>query len=803
MGANQSYEGEITHEGCKGAHSSKHYKQEQQTRTGADKLHKNADGVGKKHKAKPGPPHKPKVSEVTHNSITVSWQPPRYNLHSPSNGATVIAYTVEMTQLSTGNGKTHSNHGKLHQGHWVTLTKVCQASSYSAKDLSPDSTYAFRVRAENVHGVGKPSAPSEPTTTHMFESTADSLSLASVPAGSPNSSCPLERSYAPSSPTSLSPADGQGSVGAPRLRRRHSFNVHLDGGAVTKIVNHSDVVLTNHDSSNNPSAMSHSHSCHASISPPNSTTSSSSMSTLSPSSAMSSGFNFNHRYSERRKASSASSGDRSPRLYERSHNTSHPSASVTSLCRKNSYNTSSQGRKISLPILLPGTGTDSLTRMRESRSSLRSNVSDVQAGEGQGHGASGSHEIMVVTVGRSSNSKSARRLSNGSVGSGTTTNSNGSSSNNSRKGSGNKDRLSRTSIGSGGSEVTSSRMSLDDSIPLDASRGIRTSLASSESSSAAVVSSSSGERECGGRCGSYPSLSGRSSRSDATLSNSKDGSKDSLCDLGSSNRSTSSVGEDMVDSGESRGLDNNFRPLNEYDDEKLRSFTNYNNVKDIDMKDGSEKILSENRTKQIDLENCDDIYKLKEELKNFEFTEENLRFHDMGHNFVHHKNHHNVHHVDPQHDTNGSLEKGSYYASLENPWEKEASTNGLSERILAAPVCDDIKMALYARDMSDTSAPGFPLTNADTSSHTTGDLDSYEPQADFSTSVYGGAGDFRTLRSVLQSSSMFVKAQRFSPDVVGVVVGEGGDTCRTLTRARLTTIADADEDEDAVRITTL
>ncbi|RUS90385.1 hypothetical protein EGW08_001880, partial [Elysia chlorotica] len=687
--------------------------------------------------AKPGHPHKPKVQDATSSSLTLSWQPPRCTPgHIQGQTSAILAYTVEMIRLSTGSGKNNQGgkHGaKFSSGHWTVLTKSCQATSYTAKNLAPDSTYAFRVRAENLYGVGKPSVPSGPATTCMFESTSDTAVFPSpgenptisVSRASPERSLEHELPAPPSPSCPPSPPELLGRSGH-RLRRRHSFNVHLDGGAVNKIVNHSDVVLSSPENSvsisRNPSfKMSQSRSCHTTLFP-----------------------------------------------------------------------NSSQGRKISLPILLPGTGTESLSRLRESRTSLRSSVPDVQSDLDQS--GSRPHEVMLVTVGRAKGKSPSAATPEAHSTDSLATATEG-------RRFPNKDRYSRASTGSGSgeSEVTSSRMSLEDSASSsEASGGIRTSTMSS-GSSGAMTSNSSGEGVTeGGRCSSYNSLSLRSNRSDATLSNSKDGSKDSLCDLASSNHSSIGDGntEDVDNSqcytmlieGLIGGGDNN------HDDHKLLNLNN--NIGDANTRPCSEDFLIPQ-----DLDNTDDIYKLKEQLRNFEITEENLRFHDLGHSMNCYKSCFNGHCT--QNGLNGEIpsENDSYYASLENPWEKDTTSSGISDRILAAPFCDDIKMALYARDLPEDCALQIAANKTAPSPNGLRAHSAKSPT--LCASPYGEAGDFRTLRSVLQSSNMFVKAQRFSPNVVGVVVGEEGDTCRTLTRAPLTTIADADEDEDPVRVTTL
>lgn len=798
MGANQSYEGRTNHDGgilevnvpSNINNNNNHKVRLGQQLARANKHRKMAEsGGGKKHRAKPGPPHKPRIVETTHDSITLAWQPPRCNPalnHSSSSpSSSILAYVVEMTKYIAGKSKGSQGSGsegsgilKQKPGQWVVLTKTCQATSYSARDLEPDTTYAFRVRAENLYGVGKPSVPSDTATTRMYETTTRD-SFLFTPTETPQiclSPAPLsEKPYVHGLPSPTSSTSSHSplpqrleNIGGHRLGRRHSFNVHLDGGAVNKIANHSDLVVPNTDNPPKPSfKMPQSQSCHDSLSP-ESLSSASSFSSKSSTSLLPSGFSPKHRFSERRRAGNgeAVSGDRTHRLFERAANPSHPSGSLTSLCRKNSY-TGSRGapspfgqnsRKISLPILLPGTGTASLSKLRESRTSLRSSVSDVNSGKG-------APEVMLVTVDRGHGK--SKRNSHGSLGS--TDNI-----------CANKDRYSRTSSsnGSGGSEVNSSQVSLEESVlsASEVSRGLM-------DNSASGINGTYKEGFVGGsRCGSYNSLSVRSSRSNVTLSNSKDGSKDSLCDeLTSSNHSSVGGGNpDDVDSVSTlQNVHTNKLQSLENNEEKNGHITNT-----ISEKQQLGSFLNPN-----EFDNCDDIYKLKEQLRNFAMTEENLRFHDLGQSMNCHRNR-----------LNGSekfaTENGSYYASLENPWEKEDSSgSGLSERILAAPFCDDIKMALYARDLPENSALKFGSANSAACNRV-----AHHPQ---SATRCGDTGDFRTLRSVLQSSNMFVKAQRFSPDVVGVIVGDESDTCRMLTRAPLTTIADADEDDDPVRITTI
>nr|KAG5714808.1 hypothetical protein BaRGS_000296 [Batillaria attramentaria] len=136
-------------------------------------------------------PHHHKGASVGHNS-----------------GCTVFAYTVELTTPDKNKDK-----------EWTTLTKSCQGNSYQVKNLTPNSEYIFRVRAENIHGVSKPSRPSDPVQTKMYEMD--------------------DKTYGTSS------SDDR-LKNAPK--RRHSFNLHLDG-AVTTILNHTDIDVKPHAAS--------------------------------------------------------------------------------------------------------------------------------------------------------------------------------------------------------------------------------------------------------------------------------------------------------------------------------------------------------------------------------------------------------------------------------------------------------------------------------------------------------------------------------------------------------------------------
>ena len=109
-----------------------------------------------------------------------------------------------------------------------------------------------------------------------------------------------------------------------------------------------------------------------------------------------------------------------------------------------------------------------------------------------------------------------------------------------------------------------------------------------------------------------------------------------------------------------------------------------------------------------------------------------------------------------------------------SPWEKGDSVNQVSDGIMSAPLCDDIKMALYARSVPDSPKPWLGRC---------GEV---------------GQADFRTLRSLLHSDDIIVKPTRSMPDMV---VGAGSK--KAPVSNTLSTIVDLEEEDESVRITTL
>ncbi|CAG5126025.1 unnamed protein product [Candidula unifasciata] len=254
----------------------------------------------KKSKAKPNPPIRIKFLDVTHNAIKLTW-------HAPlgPEGHSIIAYTVEMATICPGRDSL-----------WRILSTCCQGTTYEARYLEPDTDYVFRVRSENIYGVGKPSHPSDICTTKMYETFPADLR----PPGVSHNSLIESGSFA---------------------KRHYSFNMHI-GKGVKSILNHSEIDIESRLSSN---------------------------------------------------SSFGSTSDtlKKPHTFLRSniHRTSLPT-----------------NRKISAPLLLPGTRNNSLNRLRESRKCSKTETSDIKLRTSiRDSGISGLQESLTVFDSSSVNSQ--------------------------------------------------------------------------------------------------------------------------------------------------------------------------------------------------------------------------------------------------------------------------------------------------------------------------------------------------------------------------------------------------------------
>ncbi|XP_043500905.1 titin homolog [Polistes fuscatus] len=97
-----------------------------------------------------GPPDPPAgIPSVTssENSVTITWSSPAYD-----GGCTVTGYTIEMNRAD--------------ENSWTVIGESCHSLSHTVLASSKNSivageSYRFRIRGENIHGVGEPSVESE------------------------------------------------------------------------------------------------------------------------------------------------------------------------------------------------------------------------------------------------------------------------------------------------------------------------------------------------------------------------------------------------------------------------------------------------------------------------------------------------------------------------------------------------------------------------------------------------------------------------------------------------------------------
>ncbi|XP_070700851.1 myomesin 1a (skelemin) isoform X2 [Pempheris klunzingeri] len=90
----------------------------------------------------PGAPVGLHVLEVRDTSAVVLWEPPAFNGRTPVNG-----YYLDIKEAAAGEGGWKGIHEKVNKMKYVKVT-----------GLKAGTSYVFRVRAQNLAGVGKPSA---------------------------------------------------------------------------------------------------------------------------------------------------------------------------------------------------------------------------------------------------------------------------------------------------------------------------------------------------------------------------------------------------------------------------------------------------------------------------------------------------------------------------------------------------------------------------------------------------------------------------------------------------------------------
>ncbi|TRY72933.1 hypothetical protein DNTS_001127, partial [Danionella cerebrum] len=94
----------------------------------------------------PGPPSKPQVTDVTKNSVSLSWQP------GLPGASPISSYVIEAFSQSVSNS-------------WQTVADHVKTTQYTIKGLRPNTIYLFMVRAVNAQGLSDPSPMSEPVRT--------------------------------------------------------------------------------------------------------------------------------------------------------------------------------------------------------------------------------------------------------------------------------------------------------------------------------------------------------------------------------------------------------------------------------------------------------------------------------------------------------------------------------------------------------------------------------------------------------------------------------------------------------------
>uniref|UniRef100_A0A8C9W920 Roundabout, axon guidance receptor, homolog 3 (Drosophila) n=1 Tax=Scleropages formosus TaxID=113540 RepID=A0A8C9W920_SCLFO len=105
----------------------------------------------------PGPPQKPVVTDVTRNSVTLTWQP---NPHE--GGAAVTSYIIEAFSQSAGST-------------WQTVADLVKLEKHTVSGLYPNTVYLFIVRAVNAFGLSDPSPISEPVRTQDVSPTGQGV----------------------------------------------------------------------------------------------------------------------------------------------------------------------------------------------------------------------------------------------------------------------------------------------------------------------------------------------------------------------------------------------------------------------------------------------------------------------------------------------------------------------------------------------------------------------------------------------------------------------------------------------------
>ncbi|XP_063812402.1 roundabout homolog 2 isoform X10 [Pseudophryne corroboree] len=104
----------------------------------------------------PGSPLKPQVTDVSKNSVTLSWQP------GTPGGLPVTSYIIEAFSQSVSNS-------------WQTVANHVKTTLFTVKGLRPNTIYLFMVRAINAEGLSDPSPVSDPVRTQDISPTVQGV----------------------------------------------------------------------------------------------------------------------------------------------------------------------------------------------------------------------------------------------------------------------------------------------------------------------------------------------------------------------------------------------------------------------------------------------------------------------------------------------------------------------------------------------------------------------------------------------------------------------------------------------------
>ncbi|CAI9532936.1 unnamed protein product [Staurois parvus] len=104
----------------------------------------------------PGSPSKPQVTDVSKNSVTLSWQ------QGTPGVLPVTSYIIEAFSQSVSNS-------------WQTVANHVKTTLYTVKGLRPNTIYLFMVRAINAEGLSDPSPMSDPVRTQDISPTVQGV----------------------------------------------------------------------------------------------------------------------------------------------------------------------------------------------------------------------------------------------------------------------------------------------------------------------------------------------------------------------------------------------------------------------------------------------------------------------------------------------------------------------------------------------------------------------------------------------------------------------------------------------------